>query len=76
MTVPTRRCLSLHRYRADTKLVSAYHLGKRDAYSTDQFIGKLRYATSDRRYQLTSDGFKPYVSAVKMLLRDRVDLPN
>jgi transposase-like protein/IS1 family transposase len=56
-----------------TKLVLAYHLGKRTAKSTDDFIGKLAYATSDNRYQLTSDGFKPYVSAVKMLLRDRVD---
>jgi hypothetical protein len=37
------------------------------------FIGKLAYATSQDRYQLTSDGFSPYVSAVKMLLRDRVD---
>ena len=56
-----------------TKLVLAYHLGKRTAKSTDDFIGKLAYATSDNRFQLTSDGFKPYVSAVKMLLRDRVD---
>jgi IS1 family transposase len=57
-----------------TKLVLAYHLGKRTAKSTDDFIGKLAYAThSDSRYQLTSDGFKPYISAVKMILRDRVD---
>lgn len=56
-----------------TKLVLAYHLGKRDQASTDRFIGKLRYATSDNRFQLTSDGFRPYVPAVKMLLRDRVD---
>jgi IS1 family transposase len=57
-----------------TKLVLAYHLGKRTAKSTDVFIGKLAYATaSDSRYQLTSDGFSPYVSAVKMLLKDRVD---
>jgi transposase-like protein/IS1 family transposase len=56
-----------------TKLVLAYHLGKRTAKATDAFIGKLAYATSRDRYQLTSDGFNPYVSAVKMLLRDRVD---
>lgn len=40
---------------------------------SDAFIGKLAYATSGERYQLTSDGFPPYISAVKMLLRDRVD---
>ena len=56
-----------------TKLILAYHLGKRTAKSTDTFIGKLAYATSHDRYQLTSDGFKPYVSAVKLILRDRVD---
>jgi hypothetical protein len=41
--------------------------------ATDAFIGKLAYATSKDRFQLTTDGFSPYVSAVKMLLRDRVD---
>jgi transposase-like protein/IS1 family transposase len=54
-----------------SKLVLAYHLGKRDTVSTDTFIGKLRYATSEARFQLTSDGFKPYIKAVEMLLRDR-----
>jgi transposase-like protein/IS1 family transposase len=56
-----------------TKLVLAYHLGKRDTVATDAFIGKLRYATSDSRFQLTSDGFKPYIKAVEMLLKGRVD---
>jgi transposase-like protein len=32
-----------------SKLVLAYHLGKRDTVSTDTFIGKLRYATSEGR---------------------------
>jgi hypothetical protein len=50
-----------------------YHLGKRTAKSTDAFIGKLAYATSEDRFQLTTDGFGPYLSAVKMVLRDRVD---
>lgn len=58
----------------NTKLVLAYHLGKRTAKSTDAFIGKLAYATAPfNRFQLTTDGFSPYVSAVKLLLRDRVD---
>jgi len=56
-----------------TKLILAHHLGKRTAKATDAFIGKLAYATSKDRYQLTSDGFPPYVSAVKLILRDRVD---
>lgn len=58
----------------NTKLVLAFHLGRRTAKSTDEFIGKLAYAVSpDCRFQLTTDGFGPYVSAVKMILRDRVD---
>ena len=56
-----------------TKLVLAWHLGKRGKYATDAFIGKLAYATSDARYQLTTDGFSPYVSAVGLYLRGRVD---
>jgi IS1 family transposase len=57
----------------NTKLVLAFHLGKRDQVATEAFISKLRYATSDGRFQITTDGFKPYVSAVDMILGDRVD---
>ena len=56
-----------------SKLVLAWHLGKRTVKSTDAYIGKLAYATSKDRFQLTTDGFQPYVNTVKMLLRDRVD---
>ena len=56
-----------------TKLVLCWHLGKRTAKSTDAFVGKLAYATSDQRFQLTTDGFAPYVSAVGLYLRGRVD---
>jgi len=56
-----------------TKMILAWHLGKRDQRSTDAFIGKLRYATSDSRYQLSTDGFKPYISAVKLYLKGIVD---
>ncbi len=56
-----------------SKLILAWHLGKRDQRSTDAFIGKLKYATSDSRYQLSTDGFKPYISAVKMYLKGIVD---
>jgi len=58
----------------NTKLILAFHLGKRTTKSTDTFIGKMAYAIHpDCRFQLTTDGFGPYVSAVKMLLRGRVD---
>jgi transposase-like protein/IS1 family transposase len=56
----------------NTKLVLAWHLGKRDANSTDSFIHKLGRATSQQKYQLTSDGFATYRSAVKIFLPGRV----
>jgi len=57
----------------NTKLILAWHLGKRDQKATDAFIGKLRYATDGGRYQFTTDGFKPYISAVKLYLKGIVD---
>jgi transposase-like protein/IS1 family transposase len=56
----------------NTKLILAHHLGKRDANSTDKFVSKLANATSSQRYQLTSDGFPPYTTAVKIFLPSRV----
>ena len=57
-----------------TKLVLTYYVGKRTAESTDQFISRLALATNaTRRYQITSDGWRPYVPAVKSFLRGRVD---
>lgn len=55
-----------------TKLILAHHLGKRDANSTDRFVSKLAGATSSKKYQLTSDGFPPYSTAVKIFLPGRV----
>jgi hypothetical protein len=56
-----------------TKLILAWHLGKRDADATETFIAKLAWAATKDRYQLTSDGFKYYVPAIKGMLRNRVD---
>lgn len=55
------------------KLILAWHLGKREQRSTDAFIAKLRYATDGSRYQFTTDGFKPYISAVRLYLHGMVD---
>ncbi|HEV2485109.1 MAG TPA: IS1 family transposase [Terracidiphilus sp.] len=57
----------------NTKLVITHYLGRRSTPSTDHFIAKLAHATSNQRYQLTTDGFKPYIKAVKTFLADRVD---
>lgn len=49
-----------------TKLVLAWHLGKRTRISTMHVVGKLRKAVNPMHwFQLTSDGFRPYVEAVE-----------
>lgn len=56
----------------NTKLVLAWHLGQRDILETEAFTEKLNYATSGR-FQLTTDGWRPYESAVAYSLGVRVD---
>ena len=56
-----------------SKLVLTFHLGRRDKPSTDCFIEKLRTATAEERFQLTTDGFRPYIDAVDTALIDRCD---
>jgi IS1 family transposase len=41
--------------------------------TTNGFIEGLRLATSPKQFQVTTDGFAPYVSAMENTLADRVD---
>jgi IS1 family transposase len=56
-----------------TKLVLNFALGKRNQATTDAFIEGLRAATSPQAFQITTDGFTSYVSAIDATLSDRVD---
>jgi transposase-like protein/IS1 family transposase len=56
----------------NTKLVLAWHLGERGMTDTEAFTEKLHEATSGQ-FQLTTDGYKPYESAVAYSLGTRVD---
>jgi transposase-like protein/IS1 family transposase len=56
----------------NSKLVLAHHLGKRSNASTRTFIDKLRSATSENHYQITTDGFPLYTDAIHAALYDRV----
>ncbi len=47
----------------NTKLILAWHLGRRTASDTRLFMEMLREATAGR-FQLTTDGFGPYPNAV------------
>ena len=55
-----------------TKLVIAYHVGKRTPFDTEWFAEKLRDATTGW-FQLSTAGFKPHGTAIPEVLRCRVD---
>jgi transposase-like protein/IS1 family transposase len=56
----------------NTKLLFAWHLGKRDMDNTKAFMTKVDRATTGR-YQLSTDAFPPYRVAVRRRLRHDVD---
>lgn len=55
----------------NTKMVVAWHLGKRTARDTVAFTEKINEATVGQ-FQITTDGFRPYVDAVQYSLGTRV----
>jgi transposase-like protein/IS1 family transposase len=57
----------------NTKLVLNIALGKRDQATTDIFVEGIRQATAPSRFQITTDGFAPYRSAITNTLHDRCD---
>lgn len=57
----------------NTKLVLNFALGKRNQATTDIFIEGLRHATAHQDFQITTDGFAPYRSAITTTLHDRCD---
>jgi len=56
----------------NTKLLLTWHLGRRSSRDTVAFTEKVNEATSGQ-FQITTDGFKPYVDAVQYSLGTRVD---
>jgi IS1 family transposase len=48
-------------------------LGRRSQATTDVFIEGLRAATSAQQFQISTDGFQPYISAVTTTLSDRCE---
>lgn len=55
-----------------TKLILTWHVGKRTPTDTAIFADNLYFATRGR-FQLTTDGYTPYRTAVPAILGDRVD---
>jgi len=57
-----------------TKMVMAWHLGKRDMFNTQQFIGKVRRATSAANlFDVSTDAFPAYDRAIDGGLYDRAN---
>ncbi len=56
----------------NTKLILTWHLGRRTARDTVAFTEKINESTQGH-FQITTDGFKPYVDAVQYSLGTRVD---
>ena len=56
----------------ETKMILAWHLGKRTPESTLVFAERLDIATAGR-FQLTTDGFRPYLNTIPEVFGSRVD---
>jgi IS1 family transposase len=56
----------------NTKLILAWHMGKRTGEDTYAFADKLARATAGR-FQLTTDGFAPYKSVIPATFAGRAD---
>ena len=56
----------------DSKLVLAWHLGRRTVQHTDAFVEKLDRATAGR-FQLSTDGFAAYPDSISYHLGTRTD---
>jgi IS1 family transposase len=65
-------CYTFVAIERHSKLVLNIANGKRDQATTDVFIEGLRHATRGE-YQITTDGFAPYKSAITTTLSDRAD---
>ncbi len=61
--------VAIERY---SKLILNFALGKRNQATTDIFIEGLRLATQGQ-FQITTDGFAPYRTAIPNTLEDRAD---
>src|SRR4029077_419634 len=65
-------CYTFVAIERHSKLVLNIAMGKRDQATTDVFIEGFRHATRGE-FQITTDGFVPYKSAIENTLGDRVN---
>jgi len=65
-------CYTFTALERHTKLLITWHVGKRSQEDCLEFSHKLARATKGR-FQLTTDGFRPYRTAVQFFMGKRVD---
>ena len=56
-----------------SKLVVAWHLGKRDRINTEDFVSKVRWATAPGWFDVSTDAFPAYENAIDAGLHDRAN---
>jgi IS1 family transposase/transposase-like protein len=56
-----------------SKLVVAWHLGKRDRNNTSAFIAKIRSATAKSWFDVSTDAWAPYTPEIDRQLSDRAN---
>jgi len=65
-------CYTFTAIERTSKLLVTWHVGKRSPSDTQQFADKLNKATAGR-FQLSSDGYTPYRTAIPTALGSRID---
>ena len=65
-------CYTFVAIERHTKLVLNIAMGKRDQHTTNAFVEGIRHATSRSAFQITTDGFPAYKSAITTTLHDRL----
>ena len=65
-------CYAYVAMERNTKLVLTYHVEKRSSEGTWEFINNLYFATSGR-FQISTDGYRPYQAAVPLIFNFNVD---
>lgn len=56
-----------------SKMVVAWHFGKRNGSNTEKFVEKIRKATAPGRFEVVTDAFQPYEFAIQWALHDRAN---
>jgi transposase-like protein/IS1 family transposase len=65
-------CYTFVAIERHSKLVLNIAVGKRDQHTTNAFVEGIRHATARSAFQITTDGFAPYKSAITTTLHDRL----